>query len=74
MGFNEKLFSLIFADNVNTKTVDDCEKLIRDTENEYNGFTIPQVICIKAYLKTLRKRLNDTDKVYFDNTFCVLLA
>lgn len=74
MKFNEKLFELVFADEVNTFTVDKCDKLIRETENLYNGFTVAQWICIKAYLKTLRKRLTDLEKVYFDNTFCVLFA
>lgn len=56
MEFNSLLFSFVFADEITEKTITDCFNCIVETENRYNGFTVPQLICIKAYLKTMRKR------------------
>ena len=56
MDFNSLLFSFVFADEITEKTITDCFKCIVETENDYNGFTVPQLICIKAHLKTMRKR------------------
>ena len=56
MDFNSSLFSFVFADEITEKTITDCFKCIVETENYYNGFTVPQLICIKSYLKTMRKR------------------
>lgn len=56
MDFNGLLFSFVFADEITEKTITDCFNCIVETENRYNGFTVPQLICIKAYLKTMRKR------------------
>ena len=56
MDFNSSLFSFVFADEITEKTITDCFKCIVETENHYNGFTVPQLICIKSYLKTMRKR------------------
>ena len=54
--FNSLLFSFVNADEITEKTITDCFNLIVETESCYNGFTVPQLICIKAYLKTMRKR------------------
>ena len=56
MDFYSLLFSFAFADEITEKTITDCFNCIVETENSYNGFTVPQLICIKAYLKTMRKR------------------
>ena len=56
MDFNSLLFSFVFADEITEKTITDCFNCIVETENQYNGFTVPQLICIKSYLKTMRKR------------------
>ena len=56
MDFNSLLFSFALANEITEKTITDCFNLIVEPENCYNGFTVPQLICIKAYLKTMRKR------------------
>ena len=56
MDFNSLLFSFAFADEITEKTIKDCFNLIAETECRYNGFTVPQLICIKARLKAMRKR------------------
>ena len=56
MDFYSLLFSFAFADEITEKTIKDCFNLIAETENSYDGFTLPQLICIKARLKTMRKR------------------
>ena len=56
MDFNSLLFSFAFADEITEKTIKDCFNLIVETETSYNGFTLPQLICIKSYLKAMRKR------------------
>ena len=56
MDFNSLLFSFVNADEITEKTITDCFNLLVETETCYNGFTVPQLILIKAYLKTMRKR------------------
>ena len=56
MDFNSLLFSYVNTDEITEKTIIDCFNCIVEMENRYNGFTGPQLICIKAYLKTMRKR------------------
>ena len=56
MDFYSLLFSFAFANEITEKTITDCFNLIVETESCYNGFTVPQFICIKAYLKSMRKR------------------
>ena len=56
MDFNSLLLSFVFADEITEKTIKDCFSLIAETECCYNGFTVPQIVCIKTYLKTMRKR------------------
>ena len=56
MDFNSSLFSFVTADEITEKTITDCFNLIVETETCYNGFTVPQLICIKSRLKAMRKR------------------
>lgn len=56
MDFNSSLFSFVTADEITEKTITDCFNCIVETENQYNGFTVPQLIYIKTLLKTMRKR------------------
>lgn len=72
MDFNTQLFNFVFSEKFSEKVLNDCFLLICETENKYNGFTVPQVICIRAYLKTMRKRVLNENKSLihtFDDLF-----
>ena len=56
MDFNSSLFSFVCVEEITEKTIKDCFNCIVETENRYNGFTVPQLNYIKTYLKTMRKR------------------
>ena len=56
MDFNSSLFSFVCVEEITEKTITDCFNCIVETENRYNGFTVPQLNYIKTYLKTMRKR------------------
>ena len=56
MDFTSLLFSFVCADKITEKTITDCFNCIVETENNYKGFTVPQLNYIKTMLKTMRKR------------------
>lgn len=57
MDFNSKLYNYCIHSEITTRKITNCYNLIANMQENYGGFTILQAICIKSYLKTMKRRL-----------------
>lgn len=57
MDFNRKLYFYCIHSDITKRKITNCYKIICEVQENYGGFNLLQCCCIKAYLNSLKRRI-----------------